>query len=247
MNAYLAPIDDEADDVRRVVIDDPVGIYRSGYDVMVETDDQTIDLDVQDSAVSRKREDRSPVLVERDGGSVTIRNVDSTNRVLVDDGRREHRVEKGESRRVTSDSRLTLGTSTDIQVWFDRSNTLSQSDLEDELGLEQDGALISGVDPALYAQSLTDNLTKACDESPNKCLQYANELHAFLMETPVDDERHADVSADVNRIIERLEAKVESGALQGSGIDDQWRNRIERTAHEIKRLYARGETQSSRS
>jgi hypothetical protein len=243
MKAYLAPIDDEADDVRRGVTDDPVGIYRAGYDVKVETGDQVIELEVQDSAVSRKREHGAPVLIERDGGSVTIRNVDSTNRVIVDDGRREHRVEKGESRRVTSDSRLTLGTNTEIQVSFDRSNTLSQSELEDELGLEQEGALMSGVDPALYAQSLADNLLKACEESPSECLQYANELHAFLIETPVDDARHASVSEDVERIVDRLENKVRSDALRGSDLDDQWRERIQRTVHQVERLYARGGTE----
>jgi hypothetical protein len=240
MKAYLAPIDDDAEDVRRVVIDDPVGIYRSGYDVKVETGGQTIDLDVQDSAVSRKRDHGPPVVIVREGGSVTVRNVDSTNRVLVDDGRREHRVEKGESRRVTSDSRLTLGTNTEIQVSFERSNTLSQSELEDELGLEQEGALMSGVDPALYAQSLADNLLKACDESANECLQYANELQAFLIETPVDDGRHGDVSEDVERIVDRLQTKVETESLRGSGIDEQWRERIERTVHKVERLYARG-------
>jgi hypothetical protein len=239
MEAYLSPVDSEAGDVRRIVIDGPTGLYRSGYDVVAETPDQMLELGVRDVTVSRKGDNGAPVEFAPSRNGVDVRNEGSTNPVVLSQGveNREIEIAAGEERYVDEECLVSLGVNTELHLGFDRNETLSVDELKDQLGLEQQGSLVSGVDPALYAQSLADNLLQARHESANECLQYANELNTFLLEHPVEDGAYEDVCEELERTTRRLETKVSNDL---GGLDAEWDERIERLAHRVERVYARG-------
>lgn len=82
-------------------------------------------------------------------------------------------------------------------------------------------------------KSLAEHLATAADESPEACLQRAEELRDFVAENPLDDESYDDVRDEIDQLAEQL------AVLPGDDLDDERRDRVRRVANRIERLYQR--------
>lgn len=243
MRAYLSPVNGDADQIRRVVVESAVRIYRSGYEVVAEVDDQLIELGLSDVTVSGRKDGEAPVLFVPQGDGIDIRNVESRNPILVSTGIERYAIETGDHQTVVHDCTVTIGSS-EFRLLMERSEpgheTLSLDEFKRDLRMDHDGALLSGVSVAEYVPLLTDLLLKARNESPSECLKYTSELRTFLLAYPVEDSEYAAVCEAVEGMHERLEVKATAAVLRGSALDEEWYDRIDRIVHRVQRLYARG-------
>lgn len=246
MRSYLAPKRDAADaeSVRRVPIEGPVGVYRregNDYAVVAESPETTVALGIRDAAVSRKRDGEPPVEFVPNGQAIRIHNRSSRNPISVATGAGELILSEGESERVRDDCTVELGIATELRVSVERNrDTLSKDELDDLLGMQQrrGGAVMEGVSPAAHVRAVAENLRKASDESVAECRKFATELQNFVADHPVEDPDYDDVSEALDQIVERLEAKS-TGPLRGSGLDEQWRDELEVLADRVEKLYNR--------
>lgn len=82
-------------------------------------------------------------------------------------------------------------------------------------------------------QSLAEHLASAADESPEACLQRAEELRDFVVEHPLNDGSYDEVREDVTDLTEQLEV------LPRDELDAERRERVRRIANRVERLYQR--------
>lgn len=249
MRSYLTPkLDaDDAKTVRRVPIEDPVAVFRRGddsYSVVAETPETTVDLGIQDAAVSRKKNGEPPVELTPEKSGVRVRNWTSRNPISISAGVRDYELQKGDSELITNDCTLQLGIATELRVTVDQDHgTLSQGELEEILGMkqQQDGAVVEGVSPAAHVRAVSVNLRKARNESVLECRKFVTELQNFTADHPVDDPDYDGVCKQLTKLSDRLEAKS-SGPLKGSELDQEWKERLEYIADRTEKIYSRSTT-----
>lgn len=82
-------------------------------------------------------------------------------------------------------------------------------------------------------QSLAEHLATAAENSPEECLQRAEELRDFVAENPLDDGSYEEIRDEIDQLTEQL------SVLPGEELDDERRARIRRIANRIERLYQR--------
>lgn len=246
MKSYLTPKRDatHAETVRRIPINGPVGLYRlddGSHAVIAETDDETIELGVRDAAVSRKKGGSAPVELLPDARGIRVRNQNSKNPVSVKTNLREQQLAEGENTVIKDDCIIEIGITTEIRATVERDrNTLSKEELKEELGMEQEGDVMEGVSPTAHARAIAVNLRKATNESVPECRKYATELKNFVAEHEVEDPDYEPVLDELQQVTKRLENKS-SGALRGSGIDEEWNEEIDLLADRVEKLYGRAD------
>jgi len=246
MKSYLTPKRDatHAETVRRIPINGPVGLYRlddGSHAVIAETDDETIELGVRDAAVSRKKGGSAPVELLPDARGIRVRNQNSKNPVSVKTNLREQQLAEGENTVINDDCIIELGITTEIRATVERDrNTLSKEELKQELGMEREGDVMEGVSPTAHARAIAVNLRKATNESVPECRKYATELKNFVAEHEVEDPDYEPVLDELQQVTKRLENKS-SGALRGSGIDEEWNEEIDLLADRVEKLYGRAD------
>lgn len=246
MKSYLTPKRDatHAETVRRIPINGPVGLYRlddGSHAVIAETDDETIELGVRDAAVSRKKGGSAPVELLPDAHGIRVRNQNSKNPVSVKTTLREQQLAEGENTVIKDDCIIELGITTEIRATVERDrNTLSKEELKEKLGMEQEGDVMEGVSPAAHARAIAVNFRKATNESVPECRKYATELKNFVAEHEVEDPDYEPVLDELQQVTKRLENKS-SGALRGSGIDEEWNEEIDLLADRAEKLYGRAD------
>jgi len=249
MRSYLTPKLDagDAQTVRRVPIEEPVAVFRrddNSYSVVAETPETTVDLGIQDAAVSRKKNGEPPVELIPEKAGVRIRNWNSRNPISITAGVRDYELEKGDSELLTNDCIVHLGIAAELRVTVDQEqDSLSQDELEEILDMKQkqDGAVVEGVSPAAHVRAVSVNLKKARNESVIECRKFVTELQNFTADHPVDDPDYDDVCEQLTKLADRLEAKS-SGPLKGSELDDEWKERLEYIADRTEKIYSRSTT-----
>jgi len=249
MQSYLTPKLDAGDTktVRRVPIEDPVAVFRRGdnsYSVVAETPETTVDLGIQDAAVSRKKNGEPPVELVPEKAGVRVRNWGSRNPITVSTGVGDNELQTGDSELITNDCIIRLGIAAELRVTVDQDRgTLSHGELEEMLGMKQQqgGAVVEGVSPAAHVRAVSMNLKKARNESVLECRKFVTELQNFTADHPVDDSDYDDVCEQLTRLADRLEAKS-SGPLKGSGLDEEWKERLELIADRTEKIYSRSTT-----
>lgn len=83
-------------------------------------------------------------------------------------------------------------------------------------------------------RTLAEHLIHAADESPEACIQRAEELGDFLADHPVARDSYDAVRADLSALVEQLEV-----APTGDGLDADRKQQVERIATRVQRLYER--------
>lgn len=248
MEAYLSPIGSDADDLRRIVIEDSIGVYRDGNDVVATVKGEPLNLGIRDPTVSRIKNGSPPVRFYLRDGDAVVENAGNTNGVTIDTGVRTISVESGATRSLAQDCTIEIGFNTKLQLSIEkeevteRRNTLSIQELQEKLGIEEQGGVISGVDPAAHVQSVTTNLRReARREETNECLKFANELADFVEQRPVEDDAYDEVQSELGKVVNGLERKLTRRSLKGTGLDEKWQNRIEHVTERIENMYARAD------
>jgi ribosome-associated translation inhibitor RaiA len=247
LKSYLTPKQavTSTETVRRIPVDGPVGVFRRDngrYDIVLETTDETIDLDIQDAAVSRKNGDNAPVLFSPDPQGLRIQNQTSKNAVSIKTRLGEQHVDQGEDIVVSDDCLIELGITTELRAAVEQQqNTLSVEELKEKLGMQQQGDVLQGVSPSAHVRAIAVNLRKASNESVSECRKYATELKNFVAEHEVADSDYEPVFEDLQQVTARLETKS-SGTLRGSGMDAEWQEEIDVIADRVEKLYSRAQT-----
>jgi hypothetical protein len=248
MEAYLSPIGSDADDLRRIVIEDSIGVYRDGNDIVATVEGQSLDLGIRDPTVSRRKDGSSPVQFFLQNGQAVIKNAGNTNGVTIDTGIRTISVDSGATRSLVQDCTVEIGFNTKLQLSIekedatDRRNTLSVQELQEKLGIEEQDGVISGVDPAAHVRSVTTNLRREAQrEATNECLKFANELDDFVEQRPTKDDAYDEIQSELSKIVNGLERKLRRESLKGTGLDAEWQERIERVTQRIENMYARAD------
>jgi len=245
MKRYLTPIRDAAaaETVRRVPIDEPVGVYRrddGSHAVVAETTDEVVELGIRDAAVSRKHDGRAPVELASDRRGVRVRNAGSKNPVSVRTNLGEQRLATDEETVVTGDCVIELGITTEIRASVERDrDTLSRDELAEMLAMEADGDAVEGVSPAIHAQMTATALRKAGDESVTECRKVITELRNFVAEHQVDDPDYEDVVDTVDRVERRLENASDNRLLDGDSLDEERKEDLDLLADRVEKLYGR--------
>lgn len=245
MRAYLTPLWQTDDTLRRIDIprEHSVGVYRSGdgYDLYADKLDGTQELGIRDPTVSSKKGGSPPVKFQLVGDGVEIRNhSEATNAITVLAGREGVKIPPGDRMRVTDSGKVEIGFNASVRLTIESRKTLGPDEIEE---------LIESVQPpkngrsdrpthAAYARSVATNLRKASSEAPNECLKFATDLHNFLKENPVDADEYEHVTTELDRLVHKLETKVSADALDGSSLDDEQQDRIDRIAHRVTTIYA---------
>jgi hypothetical protein len=164
---------------------------------------------------------------------VEIRNhSEATNDTVIHIVNRVLSVAPGEKVRVTESGKVELGFNASVRLTIERNRTLTDDELEELVGT-------SSVTHAAYARSIATNLRKSSTEAPNECLKFATDLHNFLKENPVEAEEYDRITTELDNLVEKLETTVSANALDGSSLDDEQRDRIDRIAHHVTTIYAR--------
>lgn len=88
---------------------------------------------------------------------------------------------------------------------------------------------------AYLAVSLAEHLEAAASRSPNACRKRLEELRSFVEESPVDDDAYAEISSELSEQLRQLESRP-SGM---ETLDPERRDRIEKLAERVRRLYLR--------
>jgi len=177
-------------------------------------------------------------------GAVAITNAGNTNGLTVDTGVERISIEEGSTREFIQDCTLEVGFNAEFQLSIeaDDERTLSVDELQEKLDIEQERGVIEGVDPAAYVGSVASNLRREAErEATNECLKFANELVDFVEQRPLEDDVHEDIQDELDAISNGLERKVTHDSLKGSGLDEEWKDRIDRVTHRVENMYARGE------
>ncbi len=242
MRAYLSPVS-ESDEVRRIVVESSVGIFRRVEDaaVVVSTGDDVVDLGVADQSVSRLRPEGPPVVLEPTANGVAVRNDGSTNPVSVRTGIGEHTLARGESTLVDSHCTITVGgrRGTALHLTLERDDRLTLGEYVDHDGLNlgRSGAVLGGVPVSSYVPAVVELLLKAREEGTSECLKYTHELRTVLSEHPIESGEYDDLCNEVDDIEGRLELRLELS--MGDELDPEYHARIDRAAHRVVRLYTR--------
>jgi hypothetical protein len=242
MRAYLSPVTD-SDEVRRIVVESPVGIFRRAEDsaVVVSTGDDVVELGVADQSVSRIRPDGPPVTLEPTTNGIAVRNDGSTNPVTVRTGIGEHTLERGDSTLVDSHCTITVGgeRGTALHLTLERDDRLTLGDYVDDAGLNlgQSGSVLGGVPVSAYVPMVVELLLKARAEGTSECLKYTHELRTVLAEHPLDSGEYDDVCNEIDDIEGRLELNVE--LVKSDELDPEYHARLDRAAHRVVRLYTK--------
>jgi ElaB/YqjD/DUF883 family membrane-anchored ribosome-binding protein len=247
MRAYLTPLGQVDDQSRQIDMEEgaQVGIYRDGQQVLVETPRGTKDLGVRDVTVSRKKSGEPSVSFRAVTGEVEIMNHPGSKNSLTlrQQIRDERSIAPGETEQVTESCVVEVGFNTEVRLTIKEQTgrkTL-RADEAEEL-LNEAAARSSSGGPTLtsHARVLAENLRAKRHHSPNDCLQVANEVRDFVEENPVETSIYEDVRKSVERVVEKLEAKLSSrAALGGDELAEEDRERIERVASRVEGLYSR--------
>ena len=239
MTGYLRPTHDRdtTEAVGRIAVRGPVGLYRRGtgdFEVMAETESDTLALGVQDAAVSRKHDGRAPVTVGPADGGLTIRNRTSTNPVAVRTVGRDHRLGEGEQLIVTEDCTLEIGVGTKLHATVDRPDqTLSPAQLE-SLGEKPGSSEPEGA--AELAAAYGELLRLKATESVAETRKTAYDIQSLVATHERDDPDYEPLCTELEAVTDRLDAK-RSGALRGSELDEEWREELDLLADRLERLY----------
>ena len=239
MRAYLTPLWQTDDTVRRIEIpeSDAVGVYRGtdGYELYADEPNTTRELSIRDPTVSRKKGGEPPAMFRAVTDGVEIRNHSrATNEIAIQTVNRELSIAPGEKVRVTESGKIELGFNASVRLTIERNRTLTGDELRELVGANS-----GSVTHAAYARSVATNLRKASTEAPNECLKFATDLHNFLMENPVEAEEYDRITTELNKLVEKLETTVSANALDGSSLNDEQQDRIDRIAHHVTTIYAR--------
>ena len=230
------------DAVQQVPIEETVGVYRvddGTYSVVAETSKEIIDLGVRDAAVSRKRDGTAPVQFEPESDGIRVRNRDSTNPVTVQQRSGDLNLTSGEHLVVEDSCVISLGITTDVRATAERDhNTLSKGELVDLLGMEADGGVMRGVEPAAHASSLATNLRQASETSVTATQKWVTELQNFVETNTRADPDYDEVLTELRATRDQLDTKI-SGPLSGSGMDEERQDDLELIADRVESLYAR--------
>lgn len=250
MRAYLTPLGQVDETMRRIDLPEGnrVGVYREGQAVQAESPDETYDLGVRDVTVSRKKGGRAPVefTAVRDGVEVHNHS-EATNEVTVKTGTRELSVGPGETERVTDSCRVDIGYNAAVRLTVEdvgrrgAGDTLSAEAAEKlrKQAERQSGATDDGPSRAAFARVVADNLRAKRRDSPNDCLQVANEVKNFVHENPLDSAGYEDTRDEVDGLVEKLDSMVSNSALRREELDQENRERVERVASQVESLYSR--------
>lgn len=247
LRSYLTPKQavTSTDTVRRIPVDGPVGVFRQDngrYDVLLETTEETIELGVQDAAVSRKKGDTAPVVFSPAPQGLRVQNQTSKNVVNIKTRLGEQQVSQGDEVVVSDDCIIELGITTELRATVEQQqNTLSAEELKEKLGMQQQGDVLQGVSPSAHVRAIAVNLRKASNESVSECRKYAIELKNFVAEHEVADSDYEPVVEELQQVTARLETKS-SGTLRGSGMDAEWQEEIDVIADRVEKLYSRVQT-----
>ena len=245
MKRYLTPKRDASDaqSVRRVPVEGPVEIYRlddGTNSVVAETTKEVIDLGVRDAAVSRKKGGPAPVEIHPDSRGIRVHNRSSTNPVSVQETFGEQNLEQGESVTVPDDCIIELGFSTGIRTTVERDrDTLSKEELREKLNIEQKGDSLQGVSPSIHAQMTATALRKASEESVTECRKVLTEMENFVAEYSVDDSDYDDLVTAVEQTASRLKNRADNDLLDGSALDEEWKDELDLLANRVEQLYGR--------
>lgn len=108
----------------KVPLEGRTEIYRDPGDserILVETDEQTVTLDVADVTVSRKKDGVAPVVVEPKSEHVEVRNNGNANGVTVVTAESEFDVAEGLVESVRRDARVEVGYQTQLRIEVERT------------------------------------------------------------------------------------------------------------------------------
>jgi hypothetical protein len=239
MTGYLQPaVDRDSNEaVGRIAVRGPVGLYRRAtgdFEVMAETETETLSLGVQDAAVSRKHDGRAPVTVGPADGGLIIRNRTSTNPVGIQTLDWDRRLDEGEQLVVTEDCTLEVGVRTRLHATVDRADqTLSPAQLE-ALGAQPGGSEPEG--SAELAAAYGELLRVKAAESVTETRKIAYDIQRFVANNERDDADYEPLAAELETVTDRLDSK-RSGALRGSELDQEWREQLDLLADSLERLY----------
>jgi len=240
MEATITVVKPAADDVKKIVLRDTLGVYREDYDIYADVDGDRVSLDVMDATVSRKRGGECPIVFELDQRGVLVQNRCNSNPVTVRTGLGSHELGQGHGERVSEACTVEIGLNTTLRISIHDSetNTLSIEELE-ELGLTQQGPVVQGPSLASHAQLLADNFRHKYSESVQECLALARELCTFVESHPCEDPAYEEVRDELTSIRDHLEMKANSSALRNTDLDAEWEDRIDSAALRVERLYSR--------
>ncbi|WP_372912766.1 hypothetical protein [Salinigranum sp.] len=243
MRAYLSPVSD-SDEVRRIVVESPVGIFRRAEDsaVVVSMGEDVVELGIADQSVSRIRPDGPPVALEPTTSGVAVRNDGSTNPVYVRTGFDDHVLERGESTLVDSHCTITVGgqRGTALHLTIEGDDDLSIEEYVEKLNLDRSGSLLGGVPVSAYVPLVVELLLKARAEGTSECLKYTHELRTVLREHPIENGEYDDLCHEVEHIETLLEQRIE--VVKVDGLDPEHHARIDRIGRRVTRLYTKGMT-----
>jgi hypothetical protein len=247
MRAYLTPLWQTDDAIRRIelVEGDRIGVYRGsdGLTLYAETPDGSVDLGVQDPTVSRKKGGEPPVAFRSVDRAVEVSNHQSaTNDLTVRTGLGEGSVSPGEVERISDSCEVDIGFNATVRLTIesDESRTLDVEEVERLVAASPStvaGSDDGGISRAAYVDSVATNLRKASSDGPNECLKYANDLHNFVRENPLDVAGYEATAAELERLVEKLETKVSADALRSGTLDEEQRDQVDRIAHRTSALY----------
>lgn len=241
MRAYLSPVSD-SDEVRRVVIESPVGLFRRAEDaaVVVRVGDEEVDLGLSDQSVSRDRPEGPPVVLEPTRRGVSVRNEASTNPVHVRTGIGSHTLDRGESTLVDSHCTITVGgrRGTALHLTLEGDDDLSIDEYVEKLNLGRSGSLLGGVPVSAYVPLVVELLLKARSEGTSECLKYTHELRTVLHEHPVESGEYDDLCNVVEDVEAGLERRLD--LRMGDDLDPEWEARLDRVGARVTTLYSKG-------
>ena len=221
MEAYLAPLTRTDETVERISIESTVGIFRKGMYVYAAVGDKEVKLGIRDTQVSRRQNGPAPVEFIRQPSGVEIQNNSNTSGISIETGGNSVGIPEGEVYQASTSVTVDIGRNTEFRLTIERDRTKVKS--------------------TSYVQSVADNLRQASERSPNDVLKYTTELHNFVNEQPVNDAGYERVESELSQMVDRLESKVSRESLRGSRLDEEWIEEIDRVAHQVERLYSRGD------
>lgn len=115
-----------------------------------------------------------------------------------------------------------------------RLSDISREERETLPGSGSDSTDSTGDAIGYLGVSLAEHLENAAHEGSEECLQRAEEVSEFVGENPVSDEAYSEVQDDIDSLVEQLEVVPTGGDL-----DADRKERVERIAGRIERLYKR--------
>ena len=111
---------------------------------------------------------------------------------------------------------------------------LSDVTAENQRGTASGGADDESGNVGYLGRSLAEHLANAATESPEACIQRAEELQDFVAENPLEASAYEEVRDDLESLVEQLEVAPTDGGLSEERVE-----RVERLATRVGQLYQR--------